>query len=87
MLTYYLIIINAALFLLMHLDKRHARIHAPRVPEKVLFAFSLLGGSLGGTVGIFLLRHKTRKPLFCIGFPVVLLLQVLIVLLLCPFSL
>lgn len=71
----YLLLINAAALLLMLLDKRNAIRRAPRVPERILFAAALLGGSLGGTLGMLLFHHKTRKPLFSVGFPVLLAVQ------------
>jgi uncharacterized membrane protein YsdA (DUF1294 family) len=32
-----------------------------RVPEKTLLMLGLIGGGLGGLVGMFVFRHKTRK--------------------------
>ena len=77
----YLLIINAAALLLMLQDKKIARTHRGRVPEAVLLATAVLGGSLGATVGMLVFRHKTRKPVFSIGLPVLLLLQVGVLLL------
>ena len=71
----YLILINAAAWLLMLIDKRNAQKHLFRVPEKVLLGIFILGGSLGGICGMVMFRHKTRKPVFSIGLPVMLLLQ------------
>jgi len=72
-LWYYLLLINALTLLLMHADKKKARRRLWRIPEAVLFGTALLGGSLGGTLGMLFFRHKTKKPLFAIGFPVLLL--------------
>lgn len=72
----YLILINAAAWLLMLIDKRNAQKHLFRVPEKVLLGIGILGGSLGGICGMVMFRHKTRKPVFSIGLPVILLLQI-----------
>lgn len=74
-LWYYLILINAAAFLLMLSDKRKARRHQWRTPEAVLFGVALIGGSFGGTFGMLLFRHKTKHPLFSIGFPVLFLIH------------
>ena len=74
-LWYYLILINALAFFLMRADKQKARRRRWRIPEAVLFSAALAGGSLGGTLGMLLCRHKTRKPLFAIGFPVLLFLH------------
>ena len=77
----YLILINACSLLLMRMDKRNAEKKRWRIPEATLVLTALLGGSLGGTIGMFLFRHKTRKPLFLIGFPVLLLLHLLLLIL------
>ena len=71
----YLITINALGLYLMHQDKRNAVLRCARVPEAVLILIALLGGSAGAAVGMLLFRHKTRKPLFSIGLPVILLVQ------------
>ena len=72
----YLILINAAAWLLMLTDKRKAKKHLFRIPEKVLLGIGILGGSLGGICGMIMFRHKTKKPLFSIGLPVIFLLQI-----------
>ncbi len=71
----YLILVNAAGFTLMLIDKRKARKGAWRIPEKTLMGVALLGGSLGAILGMNLLRHKTKHPKFFIGLPVILALQ------------
>ncbi len=38
-----------------------------------------LGGSAGALAGMYLFRHKTRKPGFVIGVPVILAVQLLLV--------
>ena len=72
----YLLIINAAGFLFMLADKRRAVKGLWRIPEKTLLAIALVGGSIGSILGMNLLRHKTKKPLFFIGLPVILALQI-----------
>lgn len=72
----YLILINATAWLLMLIDKRKAQKHLFRIPEKVLLGIGILGGSLGGICGMIMFRHKTKKPLFSIGLPVIFLLQI-----------
>lgn len=68
----YLFLINAAGFLLMLIDKRRAIKNRWRIPEKTLLLFALLGGSLGVLLGMKLARHKTKKPVFSIGVPIIL---------------
>lgn len=85
----YLISFNVLEFILMGIDKSRARRGAWRIPESTLFLFSIVGGSIGGILGMQVFRHKTQKPAFYIGFPIILLVQILIVLylvFLSPFS-
>lgn len=72
----YLIIINIVTFFLMGIDKRKAIKAKWRIPESKLFLFAWLGGSLGGILGIYAFRHKTKHKKFTIGFPLILILQI-----------
>lgn len=74
-LWFYLILINALALLLMRADKQKARRRQWRIPEELLFGTALLGGSAGAVLGMLLFAHKTRKPLFSVGLPVVLILH------------
>ncbi len=71
----YLLLINALGFLLMLADKQKARKNRWRIPEATLLTVALLGGSLGMLAGKKLFRHKTQKPKFSIGVPVILAVQ------------
>lgn len=51
-------------FACMGFDKSLARSQSSRVPEVVLFAIALLGGSPGVFLGIHFFRHKTKKAYF-----------------------
>lgn len=75
----YLIIINAAGFLLMLVDKYQARKNLWRIPESTLMTIAAIGGSLGCLAGMYTFRHKTRHPKFTIGIPVILAIQVAII--------
>lgn len=75
----YLIIINAAGFLLMLADKRKARRGAWRIPEATLIGAAALGGSIGVLAGMYLVRHKTRHLKFAIGVPFILIVQLVLV--------
>ena len=66
---------NLAAFCAMGIDKRRARRRQWRIPEKTLFALVLLGGGIGGTMGMYVFRHKTKHWYFRIGLPVMFLLQ------------
>lgn len=68
----YLIIINAAAFLLMLIDKQKAKRGKWRIPEKALLGTALLGGSIGAILGMNLFRHKTKHPKFSVGLPLIL---------------
>lgn len=78
-LLIYLLVINVVAFLAMGLDKWKARRDKWRVPEKTLFLLVLIGGSIGGILGMTVFRHKTRHWYFRIGFPVILVLQIVAV--------
>lgn len=74
----YLVVINLVGFALMGIDKCRAIRHQWRIPEKTLFLAALLGGSLGGILGMYTFRHKTRHWYFAVGFPVILVVQVIL---------
>ena len=75
----YLLLINAAGFLLMLVDKFKARKNLWRIPEKTLFLVAALGGSVGSLLGMYLVRHKTQHLTFTLGMPLILALQVVAV--------
>lgn len=75
----YLIIINAAGFLLMLIDKQKARRGAWRIPEATLIWVAILGGSIGSLIGMYLFRHKTRHLKFLLGIPLILFVQLSLV--------
>ena len=50
-----------------------------RIPEKSLFVWSLLGGSLAMFITMKLIRHKTKHISFMVGIPVIFILQVALV--------
>ena len=76
-LCVYLLIINALGFVIMLADKRSAQKKLWRIPESTLLTVAILGGSLGSLLGMRLFHHKTRKPKFYIGIPLILVLQLL----------
>ena len=75
MFAIYLVVMNVLGVAVMWSDKRRARLHRWRVPEKVLFGVSLLGGSAGTWAGMYLFRHKTKHWYFVIGMPLILVCQ------------
>ncbi|MDD3410738.1 MAG: DUF1294 domain-containing protein [Eubacteriales bacterium] len=76
------IALNAVSFLLMRYDKGCARRGARRVPEKTLFLAAACFGGLGGTLGMFLCHHKTKHWYFRVFFPLLLLVQIVVLFLL-----
>ena len=72
----FLLIINAAAFLLMLLDKYRAIHHLWRISEATLMTFAALGGSIGALAGMYLVRHKTRRRKFTVGIPLLLAAQI-----------
>lgn len=72
----YLIILNMIGMGVMWADKRKAEKGAWRIPEKILFLVSILGGSIGTWVGMYLFRHKTKHWYFVVGMPLILVLQI-----------
>ena len=57
--------------------KAYQKAHVPtsRIPESTLLLFAALFGAVGGTLGMYLLRHKTRKAKFVLV-PVMAVVQV-----------
>lgn len=75
LLYYYPAAVSFILLVVMGADKAAARNKRRRVPERTLFSLALLGGSIGGIAGMLLFHHKTRKPAFYLGFPLIALAQ------------
>ncbi|GAA4074375.1 DUF1294 domain-containing protein [Amphibacillus indicireducens] len=78
----YIILINLVGLLLMKTDKNRARQRKWRIPEASLWFVSIIGGSLGTWIGMFLFRHKTKHLSFRIGLPLLIIIQVLSVIML-----
>lgn len=71
----YLLIMNAAGVLFMHEDKRRAVRGKYRIPEWVLLTVAFFGGSIGSYTAMYVFHHKTRKPRFSTGLPLMILMQ------------
>ena len=78
-LLVYLLLVNAAGFLLMLVDKIKAKRNLWRIPEATLMGVAVIGGSIGAIAGMNLFRHKTKHAKFFIGLPVILVLQIMAV--------
>ncbi len=75
-LVLYLAAINIAAFAAMGIDKARARSHMWRIPEATLFLLAIAGGSVGSVAGMRFFRHKTKKPAFRIGMPLILAVHI-----------
>ncbi|WP_321420011.1 DUF1294 domain-containing protein [uncultured Methanomethylovorans sp.] len=78
-LLVYVLVVNIISFSLMGLDKKKATRKKYRIPEKQLFLWVIMGGSLGGVLGMKIFRHKTKHPQFKYGFPLILLIHLVLI--------
>ena len=67
----YVVFISLVLCILMYIDKQRAIKHEWRVSENTLFSLAFFGGAIGGVVGMYLFRHKTKHNSFAFGFPII----------------
>ncbi len=77
-LLVWLLFINAVGYLVMSEDKKRARKHRDRVPERTLFLLALIGGALGVLIAMYRKRHKTRHMSFRLGIPALLFVNALL---------
>ena len=75
----YILGINLIGFLAMFIDKRKAKKNEWRIKEGTLITIALLGGGIGGMIGMYKFRHKTKKLKFTIGFPTIILTQIVLI--------
>lgn len=71
-----LLLFNLIVLLTYAWDKLRARRGGRRVPERTLLWLAALGGGAGALLGVYLVRHKSRKARFAVGVPVLLAAQV-----------
>lgn len=64
----YIIVMSIVLCVLMYVDKSRAKKREWRISEKTLFTVAILGGAIGGVLGMYLFRHKTKHNSFAFGF-------------------
>ncbi len=75
----YLLAINLTTFLEMYIDKQKAKKGKWRTKESTLFTLVLFGGGIGGIAGMYIFRHKNKKTRFVIGFPAILITEILLI--------
>lgn len=75
----YLVLINIITFVLYAIDKLNAKTDSWRISERILILFAVAGGSAGALLGMYICRHKIRKPKFKFGVPVILVVQIIVI--------
>ena len=73
----YLVIINFVTFAAFAIDKIAAIERKSRI-RIVTLGLSFVGGSIGGIIAMYLLRHKTRKDYFTVGLPLIIGMQIVL---------
>jgi len=77
----YLAIISVISVIVCVYDKIISKLNKAslRIPEKILFLLSAMGGSVAMLTTMLITRHKTKHKRFMIGIPVIIVLQVIII--------
>lgn len=75
----YLIVINLITFIVFAIDKICAIKKKWRYKEVSLLGMCFVGGAIGGFLAMHLFRHKTKKKLFVIGVPLIIVIHLVIV--------
>lgn len=77
-LLIYLVAINFVTFAIYALDKVNAAEHKKRIRIVTLLELAFIGGSIGGIIAMYLLRHKTKKDYFTVGIPLIMFTQIVL---------
>ena len=62
----FILIMSLFTFVIYGIDKFKAKRNKWRIKESVLLLSSFLGGSIGGLLGMYVLRHKTKHWYFVV---------------------
>ena len=65
-------------FVAFAVDKVNAAEHRSRIRIVTLLGLAFIGGSLGGLLAMYLLRHKTKKDYFTVGIPLIIVTQIVV---------
>lgn len=65
----YLAVMNLWGYISMVQDKHKAVKHQYRTPERHLWFIAWIGGVFGSLIGMQVMHHKTRHPIFRYGMP------------------
>lgn len=71
----YWAVTNIVAIILTVSDKRRAERHKRRIPENVLLLWAALSGCIVMYATMRLVHHKTRKPKFMVGIPIIFILE------------
>lgn len=74
----YILVINVFAFIIMGLDKEKAKKNHWRIKESTMFMAAFLCGAAGILLGMKVFHHKTKKPTFEFGIPILLILNIFI---------
>ncbi|WP_431027484.1 DUF1294 domain-containing protein [Lysinibacillus sp. LZ02] len=75
----YVGVLSLILLVLMYNDKQKAIKNEWRIAEKTLFTIAIFGGAIGGVLGMYLFRHKTKHNNFAFGFPLLAAIHIFII--------
>ena len=68
--------INVISFIMYGIDKFFAKHDMYRISEKALLLSALFLGGIGASIGMYTFRHKTKKPMFTVGVPVLIIFNI-----------
>lgn len=77
-LTIYLAVLNIIGVLINVIDKYKAKHNKWRIKEATLWSVALLGGAVGSYLTMNLIHHKTKHKSFMLGFPIIIIVQTLL---------
>lgn len=77
MIFYFLLILNIITLCVFGYDKYLAKTNKWRIPERILYLLTFIGGSLGAIVAMLFFSHKISKPSFYLAVVLIMVLQVL----------
>lgn len=79
-LLFYFILVNIIGIYIMYRDKAKAQHRQYRIREATLWRVAFIGGAVGTTIGMHWFRHKTKHKVFRFGFPVLAIIEVILLL-------
>ena len=84
----YIIVVSICSIIVCIYDKKISKRNNVklRIPEKSLFIWSAIGGSVAMFITMRLIRHKTKHVSFMVGIPAIIILQVAAILALLYFG-